>query len=136
MTNNKQVKKVEDNRDMEQAEAQLNSIMEMVADLDSDDVDKEEEARQTIQEDALSVEVRSDWDSPGAENGNKPTEFKILLCTGGPAVQIIGKLSQYQEPESARLQYQDWFKPWTDYTLTDEQEQAVLKYCQCFYFGA
>jgi hypothetical protein len=42
-------------------------------------------------------------------------EYRILLCTGGPAVQITGNLSSYNEPAAATLQHQDWFLPWTDY---------------------
>ena len=43
-----------------------------------------EEARQAIQEDPLSVEVRSGWHAPG-EN-SEPDEYNILLGTGGPAL--------------------------------------------------
>jgi hypothetical protein len=35
----------------------------------------------------------------------------------------------------AKIQYQDWFTPWTDYRLTSEQEEIVLTYARCFYFG-
>src|SRR6202035_5974528 len=101
----------------QQARAQFESIKEMVEALrrcDDVDVDlgEREMAGQTIHEDALSVEVRGDWHIPGdMEAGmvaGKPAEYKILLCTGGPAVQIVGKLSEHCEPETAELQCQDW----------------------------
>lgn len=92
-----------------------------------------EEARQTIEEDALSVEVRSDWHTPGSES--ESSEYTILLCTGGPAVRIIGDLNQHNEPETARIEHQDWFKPWADLPLDSDEEQIVLEYCRCFYFG-
>lgn len=93
----------------------------------------EEEARQRIQEDALSVEIRSGWCS--GPDDMKPEEYAILLCTGGPACRIIGSLSEHGDPESASIQYQDWFTPWVDYPLTAEEEADVVKYAQQFYFG-
>lgn len=96
----------------------------------------EDEARERIQEDALSVEVRSDWYTPGCgadDNARKPAEFQILLCTGGPACRIIGELDEHGEPDRARIQHQDWGTPWTDYFDTDSD--TLLAYCRCFYFG-
>lgn len=100
---------------MAQALRQLKSVREMVADLraaeeDCDD-DKCERARTRIYEDALSVEVRDGWHSPG-EDG-EPEEYRILLCTGGPAVQIVGRLGVHGDPETAEIEYQDWGTPWT-----------------------
>lgn len=77
------------------------------------DCTDEDDARQRISEDPLSVEVRSDWASPGDEL--TPGEFQILLCTGGPAVRIMGELDQYGTPCRAWLEYQDWGTPWTQY---------------------
>ena len=93
-----------------------------------------DEARERIQEDALSVQVRSDWHDPSSE-GSEATEFQILLCTGGPAVKIEGELGQYGEPESASIFYQDWFTKWEPLELSSEEEEIVLEYCRCFYFG-
>ncbi len=119
----------------EQAKAQLQSITEMVGALrvaiDRDD--SLEQAVEAIQADALSVQVRCPWQSPG-EEAVKPDQYNILLCTGGPAVRIIGTLSEYLEPDSAHMQYQDWGTPWTDYPLTSEEEAIVLEYAQQFYY--
>jgi len=108
--------------------------MEMVDALNNDDDDKNEEAKETIWNDPLNVEVRSGWYSPGSEGpAVQPTEFRILLCWGGPACRIIGDLDNGQ-PEKPRLEYQDWGTPWTEYSLTEEEEEALLVYCQQFYF--
>ena len=138
-------------RAKEQAGAQLASIEELVlrlghaeacSDLQCADTEEkgdergewhdEDEAREAILADALSVQVRSDWHTPGdtADAG----EYKILLCWGGPSVQILGALDEHGQPYSAELQYQDWFTPWIDYPLTDNEEQMLLMYAQQFYF--
>jgi hypothetical protein len=135
----------EENRAREQAGAQLGSIEELVTCLahaqECDDTacgadcpHDENVAREAITDDVLSVEVRTDWHTVGAVEAAKPTHYKILLCWGGPAVQIIGTLDAYNQPDSARLQYQDWFTEWMDYPLTDEKEQRVIKYAQQCYF--
>jgi hypothetical protein len=94
----------------------------------------QDEARERIQEDALSVEVRSDWYAPGDSDADrKPAEFRILLCTGGPAVCIEGELNEHGEPTHARLLVQDWFKPWTEYLGVERD--TLLAYARCFYFG-
>ena len=90
-----------------------------------------EDAEQRIQEDPLSIEVRSGW--TGLGEPLEADEFSILLSTGGPAVRIVGELDQYKQPGSATLQAQDWFTPWTEYRGGDES--VLLTYCQQFYFG-
>ena len=94
----------------------------------------EDEARQTIMEDPLSVQVRGDWGDPGSEDLATPAEFEILLCTGGPAVRIVGDLDRGQ-PDRPRIQHQDWGTPWTEYFPTEEQREAMQTYCEQFYFG-
>jgi len=121
----------------EQAWAQLESIREMVKALkDSEKLtaDDQENARQAIEEDPLEVSVRDNWYSPGSEAENKPTDFSILLCTGGPAVRIVGELSAYGEPERVKIQFQDWFTGWESLWLTAEEEADVLTYARCFYY--
>lgn len=143
-----------------QADAQLASIREMVEALkaaeESDDDDAREEAECAVHEDALSVEVRTGWMTVSAYSQAvqatglsqerlskddlepfKPAEFRILLCTGGPAVQIVGELSEHGEPvaEKIQLQGQDWFQPWQNAVISDEDRQVLARYAQCFYFG-
>jgi len=98
------------------------------------DCEDQEQAQERLQEDPLSVEVRSDWHSPGDEESAKPSEFCILLCTGGPAVRIRGDLDEYGQPDRAYIQYQDWGTPWTDYVGHGHADE-LLTYCQQFYFG-
>jgi hypothetical protein len=128
-----------------QAGIQLASIEDLVkclehaescdtADCGADCPHDVDTAREAIMEDALSVDVRTDWHGVGALEACKPTDYKILLCWGGPAVQIVGTLDEHNQPDSARLQYQDWFTEWEDYPLTDEQEETLVKYAQQFYF--
>ena len=92
-----------------------------------------DEAIENIHEDPLEVSVRGSWHEPGGDT--KPDEYRILLCTGGPAVQITGKLDEYTQPDDAKLQYQDWFTPWCDYPSTSEEDEALLSYARKFWFG-
>lgn len=114
----------------------MSCIAEMVEALNApkdDDTNARDLAMQRIQEDALSVEVRTGWHMPGDTEASKPEEYTILLSTGGPATRIIGELDQYGEPKTARLEAQDWFTPWTEYRESDES--VLLEYARCFYFG-
>ena len=95
--------------------------------------DREELAREAIQNDALDIQVRSDWASSVEEMS--ADWYTILLCTGGPAVRIKGKLSD-MTATTAQLEYQDWGTPWTRLDgLTQEDIDALLTYARCFYFG-
>jgi hypothetical protein len=98
------------------------------------DCESEDDARERIQEDALEVQVRSAWYTPSSNQNVTPDEFYILLCTGGPAVRIMGELDDNMQPSRAWIEYQDWGTPWTQ--LFGEIEQStLLEYCQQFYFG-
>lgn len=126
--------KITQDNSLQQAKAQLESIKEMVKALDTEDGEVRENAEQAILEDALNVEVRTDWHTPG-EKDTKPTEYNILLSWGGPACRIIGDLSEYGEPETARIEHQDWGTHWTEYPIDSEEEETILEYARCFYFG-
>lgn len=133
-----------------QGQAQFDSIREMVEELTRYDDQsspsaerKRDAARQRIDESPLSVEVRSAWHTPGAaaRADEKPAEYQILLCTGGPACRIVGELSEHCEPSSARMEVQDWFQPWTAiHPVTNTAgdttpEEIMLAYASCFFFG-
>jgi hypothetical protein len=101
-----------------------------------------DDARQAIEDDALSIEVRSEWHQPGSidDPNRRPAEYRILLCTGGPAVQITGGLDDYCQPQTARMQVQDWFTPWTDFRPqvspeNFDSEPILLAYARVFWFG-
>ena len=93
------------------------------------DCTSEEEARSRIEEDPLSVEIRSGWANSRAEF--EPEEFRIVLCTGGPHVEILGDLDR-GEPSRPRILYRDWG---TSGELFGFDREAVLTYCRVFYFG-
>ena len=134
-----------------QGQAQFDSIKELVEALRASGEPASDEAMQAITEDALSVQVRSGWytlgdnHNPRLADNCKPSEYNILLCTGGPACQLIGELDQYGQPETCRMEVQDWGTPWTamrplvsrsklegdDY----DSEPVMLAYASCFYFG-
>lgn len=135
--------------DQEQAKDQARAQVEFIVDmmealekiretgepvmLDGYEYD-EEDIRERIDLNALSVEVRGAWRVPGAESA--PDKFCVLLCTGGPAVRLIGDLSEHCEPKRVRVQYQDWGTPWIEWLDgTSEQLAHVLAYCQRHYFG-
>lgn len=119
-----------------QAKTQLSSIKELVKALKKadkkDNSEARESAQQAILEDVLSVELRSGWSTNPEEF--EVAEYKILLCWGGPAVQIVGELDN-SYPSTAVLQYQDWGIPWTDYRITAEEEKILIEYASQFYFG-
>jgi hypothetical protein len=120
--------------ELKDVEELTESESEELIDLEKDagECADREEAEQRIQEDALSVEVRSGWASVGDDLTAE--EFCILITTGGPAVRIRGELDENCEPRRAWLEVQNWGTPWTQYFGA---EQAVLlDYARCFYFGA
>ena len=98
-----------------------------------------ESAQEDIDQSPLSVEIRSGWTAPWAEC--EPYEFRIVLCTGGPAVQIRGTIGVNGEPDTAWLEYQDWGTPWVQYTddpgiHRDEVLSDTLReYSRCFIGG-
>lgn len=151
-----------ENYALQQAAAQMDSIAEMVAALevdydlleelrgyaDGDLSDEDREALSKLESEAgectssdsayerihpLSVQVRGGWHNPGGEDS--PEEFEILLCTGGPAVRIVGDLDEHMQPSRPRLQYQDWGTPWTEYFGENLDRDVLLTYCQQFWFG-
>lgn len=97
--------------------------------------ESEDEARERIDQDALDVAVRTDWYSPGATDVT-PEQFYILLCTGGPAVRIMGELDEFGQPIEAWLEYQDWGTPWTKRVSNMDDMETLITYAECFYFGS
>ena len=99
----------------------------------NEDEENLEKIREEILNSALSVEFRSGWYS-SLDEETKPKEFKILLTWGGPALRIIGELDNYG-PVNPKLQFQDWGTLWTDFEITENQQDALNWFCNCFYFG-
>lgn len=107
------------------------TIIELVNGLEVDE--QSEKAREEIEQGPLSVMVRDGWRMPGHSQAEGPEEYEILLSTGGPALRIYGKMGEYNEPETAELQAQDWFTPWV--CVPDCDEEKLLSYARCFWFG-
>ena len=84
-----------------------------------------------VQEDPLEVQVREDWHGIGEDA--EAAEYMILITTGGPALRMIGRLQDY-EPESVRLQHQDWGTNWTEY-FPEDNDDALLWYASEFHWG-
>jgi hypothetical protein len=92
-------------RAREQAGAQLASIEELVKCLEhaqesdnkacgADCTHDENEAREAIIDEVLSVEVRTDWHTVGAVEAAKPTHYKIFAVLGrarSPDCRDIGR---------------------------------------------
>ena len=93
----------------------------------------EDKAQEAIQEDPLSVQVRSGWQNLGEPL--TAAEYEILLRTGRPAVRIIGDLDQYGQPDRARLQHQDGGAPWQEYSTHGEDNATILAYAQELFYG-
>ena len=128
-----------------QAKAQVESIVSLIQYLKWDwdgladdelphplDYQSREEVEQAIDETPLSVEVRSNWAS--SYHSFEADEFRIILCTGGPHVEIRGDVGLYGEPENVKVFYADWSER-GEYVLSDEEREAVQQFCQQFYFG-
>jgi|SRR5690554_941608 len=91
-----------------------------------------EDVEQAIQEKPLSIEVRSGWAS--SFHDFTPNEFRIVLCTGGPHVEIRGDIGLHGEPQDVKVFYADWAEK-GEYSLSVEEREAVTEFCQQFYFG-
>jgi hypothetical protein len=98
-----------------------------------DDIDNEDDAVDRLLEDALEVQVRTGWHDFGDTENQTPSEFYILLCTGGPAVRIRGELDEHGQPSRAWLEYQDWGTPWTDLYI-EESGDVLCRYAS-YYLG-
>ena len=117
-----------------QAQAQLESIRGMVKAMEDGEEWEGMDPEEAIAEDPLEIAIRADWHSPGDE-ADMDLEYKILLCTGGPAARIIGGLDQWKQPNSVALEYQDWGTPWTELWTDSDEDAAMLTYARQFYFG-
>lgn len=90
------------------------------------DCDSQDDALERIQEYPLSIEYRSGWVTPGEEL--TPEEFRIVLCTGGPHVEIVGEC----DLSRVRVLYRDWGDSGE---LFDFDRDAVISYCSLVGIG-
>lgn len=108
----------------------LDGLREELAELEriADGCADADEARDRIMEDPLSIETRSGWVSVGDEMSAE--EYRIVLCTGGPHVEIVGDLDQHGAPCRVRIVYHGWGDSGE---LFDFDHAAVLAYAQQFF---
>jgi hypothetical protein len=128
----------ETNHAKDQARAQLDNIVKLIADLTDAEESRSwsdyDAATEAIQDDALEIQVRSGWTNLGEKL--KREEFYILLCTGGPAVRILGSFDRFNSLTDCKLQYQDWGTGWINfYDTTTEEDDAIEQYCSHFFPG-
>lgn len=96
--------------------------------------DVAEAIEEGMRDSALSVEVRSGWQS--ADEHLEPEEFQILLTTGGPALRLVGELEDL-EPRRCWFEVQDWGTPWTAlFTRHEFESDAKDWFAGLFWFGA
>lgn len=94
---------------------ELNS--EELAELEEQagEYESEDEARDAIYGTPLSIEVRSGWHAVGEDAGD-PEEFRVVLCTGGPRVELTGDIGG-----TVRVVFKDWDESGEYYPNADER---------------
>ena len=114
------------------AQASLDCIVEMVKALEDGELWEGIDPEQAIHEDPL--EIYTEGDERYGEYHR--TGYVILLSTGGPATRITGRLDQWDEPETAEIEGQDWGTPWVQIPTDRDEADALLTYARQFYFGS
>lgn len=108
----------EGNRDGNALSAEARTLLRGLG-WDGTNVDEITEAiTEQMYEEPLSIEVGGWW-SPGEEP--EPSEFRILLSTGGPACRLVGSI----DCDGTTLEAQDWFIPWEAVGVTSAQQEAL-----------
>lgn len=135
----KQVQNIEASDSEKAGRSTFESVRELVAaygkaqEDNSESGDHAREAcEQEILNDALSVEVRSDWVAVGGEF--QPTEYRIVLGFGGPNTEIIGELDEHNQPSTAKIRH-SWATPWAFLPIDSDEEEILLTFARVFYFG-
>lgn len=85
--------------------------------------DDEDDLNEAIDTNALSVEYRSGWSNDREDL--EPEEVRVVLCTGGPHVEIIADFDSRSGASSPRVLYRDWG---TSGELLDFDRSSVVAY--------
>lgn len=85
--------------------------------------DDEDDLNEAIDTNALSVEYRSGWSNDREDL--EPEEVRVVLCTGGPHVEIIADFDSRSGASSPRILYRDWG---TSGELLDFDRSSVVAY--------
>jgi hypothetical protein len=94
--------------------------------------ESKDDAEEALNSDPLSIETRSAWTCVGDSDGLQPAEYRIVLCTGGPHVELVGDLDTNGEPTRVRVLYSDWG---CHGELFDFDHCALLEYAQHFIYN-
>jgi hypothetical protein len=146
MSEDTQVKAPEENRAKECAKSTLEYVMELLKEFHQalkreeslEKEDKKVKANDEPNENSDGVEQTSEEIRERIESSayaiDVTRHYSLLLAGGGPSVRITGELDEHGGPETARLQYQDWFTPWEDLHLIPEERDALLEFVSMYYF--
>lgn len=99
-------------------QAELDVLTECAGDYADQDA-----AYDAIIEDPLSIEFRSDWVSQGEMMTRN--EYRIVLCMGGPHVELRGEFDYRDSPCSVRVLFKDWGESGE---LTEFDRDATMSY--------
>ena len=93
--------------------------------------DDQADVADAISDTPLSIEVRSAWTT--LDDGPlTPSEYRIVLCTGAPHVELVGDLDCHDEPDTVRVIYKDWDCLGE---LFDFDRDAVLRFARFFQYN-
>lgn len=122
------LKELRDERDWKYDPKADDDIRELAEpEMQAGDCEDADVALDRIQEDPLSLRIFGEY----AKGEWTATNYELLLSTGGPATRIVGDLEDTYAT-SARLEVQNWFKPWTEWTGADSDVLRAYVGCFCF----
>lgn len=99
--------------------------------------ERSELARDYITNSALSVEVKSGWQSLGEQLTQQA--FRLCFTTGGPSLYLQGELDRYEEPVDVGMycgDWGEWGQLFVDKRGVDISEPVLAWVATCFYFGS
>ena len=100
--------------------------------LEYEDELSTERIDELVHQEPLEIATRSQ--RANFQDEFESSDFKILLCTGGPAVRIFGSC-EGGYPSDIELQHQDWFTPWESVRgLSEIQREAMEWFCNFFVY--
>jgi hypothetical protein len=104
---------------MSKARSYLNSILEWFESTRDEDTEDRETAAYEI---PLSVEYRSGWTASTDVGEKHWEEYRVVLCTGGPHVELRGYRGRLEETQ---LWVTQWGVPEVELPMTRAESDAV-----------
>ena len=109
------------------------SFENILAEVDGEEFYSSTDLYNYITEIPVSVEVRTDWVYAGFYGNQHPVDYKIVMTTGGPHIEIYGRLNHTVEPENVNMSYKDGSDSF-NVTLTKEEEKTLLWFVKLFQY--